>query len=180
MSLPPVALVLPALRTAAMILHTWQTTQGPAELYWKHRWAIYVIKAERRLPAKWVQRMRLGQPTWDPVSMKPVYRWALDGARWDSGTVGLSQLTEEPVSRWAGAQWDSGTVVPVFVDEANAQAGTGTGGGGCSTVCCDCCWVSAVNLCFLQYKMCVVLAGSIGLQHTGEHCWDGVLQYIVL
>lgn len=59
---------------AAMIIKTWGTTQEAAEGYWKHRWAIYVIKAERRLPRAWVQRLRLGQLTYDPVSDKRVHR----------------------------------------------------------------------------------------------------------
>ncbi|WIA19587.1 hypothetical protein OEZ85_005527 [Tetradesmus obliquus] len=57
----------------AMIIKTWGTTQEAAEGYWKHRWAIYVIKAERRLPRAWVQRLRLGQLTYDPVSDKRVH-----------------------------------------------------------------------------------------------------------
>jgi hypothetical protein len=57
-----------------MIIKTWNTTQEAAESYWKHRWAIYVIKAERRLPRAWVQRLRLGQLTYDPVSDKRVHR----------------------------------------------------------------------------------------------------------
>lgn len=57
-----------------MIIKTWGTTQEVAELYWRHRWAIYVIKAERRLPSAWVQRLRLGQLTYDPVSDKRVHR----------------------------------------------------------------------------------------------------------
>jgi hypothetical protein len=65
---------LPICFIAAMIIKTWGTTQEAAEGYWKHRWAIYVIKAERRLPRSWVQRMRLGQLTYDPVSDKRVHR----------------------------------------------------------------------------------------------------------
>eukprot|EP00882_Tetradesmus_deserticola_P007181 GHRQ01007561.1.p1 GENE.GHRQ01007561.1~~GHRQ01007561.1.p1 ORF type:complete len:151 (+),score=89.36 GHRQ01007561.1:297-749(+) len=57
----------------AMIIKTWGTTQEVAELYWKHRWALYTIKAERRLPRAWVQRLRLGQLTYDPVSGKRVH-----------------------------------------------------------------------------------------------------------
>jgi hypothetical protein len=60
-----------------MIIKTWGTTQEAAESYWKHRWAIYVIKAERRLPRAWVQRLRLGQLTYDPVSDKRVHRYGV-------------------------------------------------------------------------------------------------------
>eukprot|EP00878_Enallax_costatus_P020818 GHUV01022018.1.p2 GENE.GHUV01022018.1~~GHUV01022018.1.p2 ORF type:complete len:100 (+),score=14.68 GHUV01022018.1:189-488(+) len=56
-----------------MIINTWNTAQSAAEASWKHRWAVYVIKAERRLPNMWVQRLRLGQQAWDPITRKPVY-----------------------------------------------------------------------------------------------------------
>lgn len=66
----------PPFRHAAMIIHTWRANQFTATSHWKHRWALYVLKAERRLPASWAQRLRLGQEAWDPKAQKSVYRWA--------------------------------------------------------------------------------------------------------
>jgi len=57
-----------------MIITTWSTTQGIAESNWRHRWAIYCVKAERRLPEAWVQRLRLGQQAWDPKTQRIIYR----------------------------------------------------------------------------------------------------------
>lgn len=61
-----------------MIISTWRTCQAAAHASWKHRWALYVIKAERRLPHAWMQRLRLGQLSYDPVSQQPVYRCAVN------------------------------------------------------------------------------------------------------
>jgi hypothetical protein len=57
-----------------MIIATVRANQATATAHWLHRWAIYVLKAERRLPAGWVQRLRLGTPTADPKTGAPVYR----------------------------------------------------------------------------------------------------------
>lgn len=35
---------------------------------------IHAVKAEQRLPAPWVQRLRLGQQAWGLKTWKPVYR----------------------------------------------------------------------------------------------------------
>ncbi len=59
-----------------MILHTYMTAQKAAEGHWRRRWAAYVVKAERRMPRAWVQRLRLGQPTFDAKSGRTIYRCA--------------------------------------------------------------------------------------------------------
>jgi hypothetical protein len=61
----------------AMIITTWHANQVTAVSHWKHRWALYVLKAERRLPPSWAQRLRLGQPAWDANAQCTVYRWVV-------------------------------------------------------------------------------------------------------
>jgi hypothetical protein len=71
-----------------MIIRTYSTAQKAAEAHWRRRWASYVVKAERRMPAAWVRRLRLGQPAWDPKTQRPLYRWGGGGA----GGMGRSQM----------------------------------------------------------------------------------------
>ncbi|KAF8062894.1 TRPV6 [Scenedesmus sp. PABB004] len=74
----------------AMIINTWVTTQAAAEEHWRHRWAIYVVKAERRLPAGLVRRLRLGTRTWDPAARKPLYSHVFETVDDDPGGSGTS------------------------------------------------------------------------------------------
>lgn len=57
----------------AMIIRTYNTTQEQGVLQWRRRWAIYVLKAERRMPRSWQQRARLGQLAYDPGLQRNVY-----------------------------------------------------------------------------------------------------------
>lgn len=57
-----------------MILRTFRANEGASTAHWRLRWAIYVLKAERRLPNAWAQRLRLGTPTRDPKTGQSVYR----------------------------------------------------------------------------------------------------------
>lgn len=74
-----------------MIIATVRANQATATAHWRLRWAIYVLKAERRLPAAWVQRLRLGTPQTDPKTGGSVYRCVCVG-----GGV-LVQTTEKSV-----------------------------------------------------------------------------------
>lgn len=48
----------------AMIIRTYthNLNERVGEAHWRRRWAAYTLKAERRMPAAWVRRLRLGQP----------------------------------------------------------------------------------------------------------------------
>ncbi len=60
-----------------MIIRTYDTCQSIAYKQWRRRWAMYVLKAERRMPKAWVLKHRLGQLAWDPKTNRPAYRWVL-------------------------------------------------------------------------------------------------------
>jgi hypothetical protein len=57
-----------------MIIRTYNTAQEDGVRHWRRRWAIYVVKSERRMPSGWLQHHRLGQRTWDPRLQRTVYR----------------------------------------------------------------------------------------------------------
>ncbi|KAI8467692.1 MAG: hypothetical protein J3K34DRAFT_32028 [Monoraphidium minutum] len=69
----------------AMIIRTYNTAQEAAEAHWRRRWATYCVKAERRMPAAWVQRLRLGQPAWDPMSRQHQYSHIFEEIEEDRG-----------------------------------------------------------------------------------------------
>jgi hypothetical protein len=73
-----------------MIIRTHATARKAAKAHWRRRWAAYVVKAERRMPAAWVRRLRLGQPAWDPKTQRPLYRWGLLRAGADG--AGLARM----------------------------------------------------------------------------------------
>jgi hypothetical protein len=60
-----------------MIITTVRANQLTATAFWRHRWSMYVLKAERRLPPAWAQRLRLGTPSYDPKTGHCVYRWVV-------------------------------------------------------------------------------------------------------
>jgi hypothetical protein len=71
----------------AMIVRTWALAQGPAEGAWRRRWALYTLKAERRMPAAWRRAHRLGQPAWDPRTGRYAYSHVFEQVDGDGDEV---------------------------------------------------------------------------------------------
>ena len=57
----------------AMIIRTYDRAETSAERHWRRRWALYCLKAERRMTGGCVARSRLGQLAWDPRTKRQVY-----------------------------------------------------------------------------------------------------------
>ena len=57
----------------AMIIRTYDAADQTAEKRWRRRWALYCLKAERRMAGACVARSRLGQLAWDPRAQRQVY-----------------------------------------------------------------------------------------------------------
>ncbi|GBF97002.1 hypothetical protein Rsub_09799 [Raphidocelis subcapitata] len=123
----------------AMIIRTYATTQHAAEAHWRRRWAIYTVKAERRMPQALVQRLRLGQPAWDPRSGRQQYSHVFETVQEDRGASkegaaaldsqirAVSDLLDGLRARQRGAGGGGGGV---GVGVGGGGGGSGGGGGG--------------------------------------------------
>lgn len=71
----------------ALLVHTYGSAREMAGKTWKLRWALYVIRAEARLPHVWQQRYRVGQVAYDPALQQRVYNHVFE-SEWEERGAG--------------------------------------------------------------------------------------------